>query len=310
VGLSALLLITVTTLVLTCRRQRYLAVGWFWFLGTLVPMLGLIQVGEQAMADRYAYQSFIGLFLIVSWGAAELAASWKLSRAPLAPVAVSVILALSFLTYRQVGYWHDAITLWSHALRVTPERPYFLHLELGNALDQESRFDEAIPELRAAVDPNHPEEHQLVHLGFGIYDQRHGHVQEAIAEYQTALLLSTDPETRADTYSDLGSAYRQIRNYEAARQSFAAALQIDANQSMALIGMGLLAQKRGDLSGAIRYYSVAMSHEPTDVGYILLAQVEHEAGHEAEAQAAAEKAAQLTTDLDQARQTAAALLAF
>jgi protein O-mannosyl-transferase len=309
VGLSALLLITVTVVVLTCRRQRYLAVGWFWFLGTLVPMLGLVQVGEQAMADRYAYQSFIGLFLIVSWGAAELTAAGKLSRAPLAPVAVSVVLVLSVLTYRQVGYWHDAITLWSHALQVTPERPYFLHLELGNALDQENRFDEAIPELRAAVDPNHPQEHQLIHLGFGIYDQRHGHVQEAIAEYESALRLSTDPETRADTYSDMGSAYRQIRDYEGAHRSFAAALQIDPTQSMALIGMGLLAQQRGDFSEAIGYYSLVMSREPTDVGYILLARAEHDAGHPAEAQAAAAKAAQLTTDLDQARQTAAALLA-
>jgi len=310
VGLSAVLLLAITLFVLTYRRQRYLSVGWFWFLGTLVPMLGLVQVGEQAMADRYAYQSFIGLFLMVSWGAAELTAAWKLSRAPLAPVAVSVILILSCFTYRQVGYWHDSITLWSHALAVTPDRPYFLHLELGNALDQESRFDEAIPELRAALDPNHPQEHQLVHLGFGIYDQKHGHVQEAIAEYQSALRMSTDPETRADTYSDLGSAYRQIRDYEGARQSFMAALQIDPNQSMALIGMGLLAKKRGDLSEAIRYYSMAMSREPTDVGYILLAKAEHDAGHLAEAQAAAEKATQLTTDLDQARQTAAALLAY
>jgi protein O-mannosyl-transferase len=309
VSLSALFLIAITLLVLGYRRQRYLAVGWFWFLGTLVPMLGLVQVGEQAMADRYAYQSFIGLFLIASWGMAEWTAAWKLSGAPLATVAVAVVLALSFLTYRQIHYWHDSITLWSYALRVTPERSFPIHRQLGNAFDQESRFDEAIPELLAAVDPAHPEEHELVHLGFGIYDQNHGHVQKAINEYQIALRMTTDSETRAAAYSDMGSAYRQIGEYERAGENFAAALQIDPNQSMALIGMGLLAQEKGDLAEAIRNYSLAMSREPTDVGYILLAQAEAHAGHVVEAQTAFAKAAQLTTDLNQARQTAAGLLA-
>lgn len=310
VSLSALFVLAITLAVLRYRHHRYLPVGWFWFLGALVPMLGLVQVGEQAMADRYAYQSFIGLFLIACWGLAECAAAWKLSRALLVAISLSVVLALSFLTHRQLGYWHDSVSLWSYALRVTPERPYLIHLELGNALDQESRFDEAIPELRAAIDPEHPVEDQLVHLGFGIYDQNHGHLQEAINEYQTALRMTNDPETRADAYSDLGSAYRILKDYDHERESFAAALQIDPNQSMALIGMGLLAQKNKDFSQAIKYYVQAMDHEPTDVGYILLARAEAGAGQLAEAQAAALKAKQLTSDLDQARQTAAALLAY
>ena len=312
VGFSALLLLVVTLLVLRYRRQRYLLVGWFWFLGTLVPMLGLVQVGEQAMADRYAYQSFIGLFLIATWGMVEWTAAWKLSRAPLAPVAILVLLALSVSTYRQIGYWHDGVTLWSYALRVTPARKFLIHSWLANALDEQERFDEAVPELRAALDPDrqdHQEEDQFLHLAVGIYDQKHGHVEEAIAEYQTALRMATDSQTRADAYSDLGSAYRQMRDYAQARESFAAALQIDPNQSMSLIGMGLLAQERRDLSQAISYYSLAMSHEPTDVGYLLLAQAEAQAGHSAEAQAAAARAARLTTDPDQARRAAAALLA-
>jgi len=310
VGLSAALLIAITLLVLHHRHQPYLTVGWFWFLGTLVPMLGVVQVGEQAMADRYAYQSFIGLFLMVCWGVAEWTAAEKLSPAPLVPMAVSVVVALSFLTYRQVGHWRDGITLWSYALRVTPDRPFVIHLRLSHAFDQENRFDEAIPELRAAVDPNDHAEEQYIHLGLGIYDQRRGHVQEAITEFQIALRLAADQETKADAYCDLGSAYRQIRDYEQARQSFAAALQINPNQSMALIGMGALAQGKGELSEAISYYSLAMAREPTDVGYILLAQAEARAGHTAEAQAAAAKAAQLTTDPDQARRAAAALLAY
>ncbi len=310
VGLSALLLIAITLLVLRYRHQRYLIVGWFWFLGTLVPMLGLVQVGDQAMADRYTYQSFIGLFLIVCWGLAEWTAAKKLSPALPVPLAASVVVALSFLTYRQIGYWHDGITLWSYALRVTPDRPYLIHFWLGHAYDQENRFDAAISELRAAIDPNHHAEEQYIHLSFGIYDQRHGHVPEAINEFQIALRMATDPETRADAYGDLGSAYHEVKDYERARESFSAALRIDPNQSTALIGMGLLAEKVGDFSRAIGYYSQAISHEPTDVGYILLARAEAHAGHIEEAQTAAVRAAQLTTNLDQARHTADAWLSY
>jgi Flp pilus assembly protein TadD len=309
-ALSALFVTAITLLVLRHRRHRYLPVGWFWFLGTLIPMLGLVQVGEQAMADRYAYQSFVGLFLIVSWGMAEWTASWKVSPAGVTAVALSVVLGLSYLTYRQIGYWHDSVTLWSYALRVTPENSYLIHRQLGDALDQEGRYDEALPELRAAVNPRHHAGDDLIHLGFGNYYQKHGRPQEALTEYQIALGLSTDAGAKAAAYSDMGSAYRQIGAYERARQSFVAALNLNPKDAMSLVGMGLLAQRKGDLPEAISYYSLAMAYAPTDVGYILLAQAEARAGHFPEAREAASRAAQLTTNLVQARQTVATLLSY
>jgi hypothetical protein len=307
---SGLFLIALTLLILRLHRQRYLLVGWFWFLGSLVPMLGLVQVGKQAMADRYAYQSFIGLFIMVCWGTAECVAARKLSRGPLFLVAISAVLALSFVTHRQLGYWHDGVTLWSYALQVSDERPTYVHLLLGTALDEGQRYDEAVPELRAAIDLEDPRGDDRIHLGFGISDQNHGHFQEAINEYQVAIRIATDPETRAIAYADLGSTYRQIKDYERSRESFSAALQMDPNQTAAMIGMGLLAEKTGDFSSAISYYSRAMAREPTDVGYILLAGAEARAGHAEEAEAAAIRAAQLTTDLDHARQTADLLLGY
>ena len=310
VGLSAILIAAITVLAVRYRRHGYLPVGWFWFLGTLVPMLGLVQVGEQAMADRYAYQSFVGLFLIVSWGVAEWAAAWKVSPVGVTAVAVSVVLGLSCLTFRQIGYWHDSVTLWSYALRVTPENSYLIHRQLGDALDQEGRYDEALPQLRAAVNPRHHAGDELIHLGFGNYYQKHGHLQEALGEYKIALGMGADPQTKVIAYSDMGSAYRQVGDYEKAYQSFAAALSIDPKNTLSLVGMGLLAQRKGDLAEAIGYYSLAMSYEPTDVGFILLAQAEARAGHMPEAQAAASKAAQLTTNLDKARQTASTLLSY
>ena len=311
VAVSAVLLSLITVLVLYYRRKRYLPVGWLWFLGALVPMLGLIQVGEQAMADRYAYQSFVGLFMMVCWGMAECWSAWKLPRAALAVVSIVILAALSFLTQRQIGYWHDDLTLWSYALRITPERPYVIHLELGIALDRRGLFDDAIPHLRAALEPTTDRrETPLIHIGFGLYDQKHGHISEAIQEYKTAIHSAKDPEVVVDAYGNLGSAYREIRDYENARQSFAAALRMDPNHSMSLVGMGLLEQKSGDFGQAISYYSQAMSHDPTDVGYILLAQAEYRSGRTGDGQAAMSAASKLSSDMQAAQQAAATLLAY
>ena len=112
-------LLAISGLVIVLRRLRYPLVGWLWFLGTLVPMIGLVQVNRQAMADRYAYISFIGLFILVCWGAADLAEQRHLSPVWLRSGSVAVLLLLGALTYRQVGFWSDNLTLWSHALEVT-----------------------------------------------------------------------------------------------------------------------------------------------------------------------------------------------
>src|SRR5208283_3716151 len=117
--LAILLLLTITGIVIEDRRRRYLPAGWFWFLGTLVPMLGLKQVGAQAMADRYAYLPFVGLFLMVCWSAAEWSEQRKLATAWLAVPSVIVLLVLMVVTHRQIDYWSDHVTLWSHALQVT-----------------------------------------------------------------------------------------------------------------------------------------------------------------------------------------------
>jgi len=305
---SAILLLLVTTLVIHQRRRGYLLVGWFWFLGSLVPMIGLVQVGEQAMADRYAYLPFVGLFVMACWGVSEWAESKKFPAAWLAVPALAVIATLGALTYRQIGYWRDSETLWSYALQVTSVRSYKAHFNLAVTYDAEGRYDEAVRQFREAIDPR--DDDPRIHLGLGVYDQRHGHAQEAIEEFQTVLHLSSDGAMRADAYSNLGSAYQQLHDYARAKANFAEALRLDRNRASALVGMGLLAEKSGDLEQAIAQYSRAMSVEPTAVGYVLLASVLEQAGHPAEAHAALDKARQLTTDLDQVQRTAEQLLAY
>ncbi len=116
---AVLFLLAVTGLVIARCRQRFFLVGWLWFLGTLVPMIGLVQVGRQAMADRYAYLSFVGLFLMICWGAAEWGEHLHLRPAWLRTASVVVLLALAVVAHRQIGYWSDSITLWTRTLAVT-----------------------------------------------------------------------------------------------------------------------------------------------------------------------------------------------
>ncbi len=305
---STAFLLLATALVIRYRHRSYLVTGWFWFLGSLVPMIGLVQVGEQAMADRYAYLPFVGLLVMVSWGIAEWAEARKFPALWLVVPALAVIVAFGALTYRQIGYWHDSETLWSYALRVTSVRSYKAHFNLAVTYDAEGRYDEAVQQFRQAIDPR--DDDPRIHLGLGIYDQRHGHVREAIEEFQAALRLGSDDALGADALSNLGAAYQQIHDYAHAKESFAAALRLNPNKAAAMVGMGLLAQKSGDLEQAIAEYSHAMSVEPTAVGYVLLGRALEQAGHSAEAKAAIDKARQLTSDFDQAQRTADELLAL
>ncbi len=305
---SAVFLLLATALVVRLRSHGYLVTGWFWFLGSLVPMIGLVQVGEQAMADRYAYLPFVGLFVMVCWGVGEWGEGREISAGWLAVPALAVSAALGVLTYRQIGYWRDSETLWSYALQVTSVRSYKAHFNLAVTYDAEGRYDDAVQQFRQAIDPR--DDDPRIHLGLGIYDQRHGHSREAIEEFQTVLRLSSGDAMSADALSNLGSAYQQLHDYARAKESFAAALRLDPNKAAALVGMGLLAQRGGDLEQAISQYSHAMSVEPTAVGYVLLARAQQQAGRPAAAMAAIDRAKQLTNDFDQAQQTADELLAF
>ena len=116
---SLAFLVLATVIVLTESHRQYLLVGWFWFLITLLPMIGIVQVGTQAMADRYAYLPFIGLFLIAVWSVADWAERRHISSVLRVGVALAVLIALAAVTHRQLEYWRDSVTLWTHTLEVT-----------------------------------------------------------------------------------------------------------------------------------------------------------------------------------------------
>src|SRR5262249_39979247 len=145
----AVLLAAVSAFVLRqLRRRPYLATGWFWYLGTLVPVIGLVQVGDQAMADRYTYLPLIGILIVAAWGGAELVRNGRAA----AFAAAAAVIACGVVTWFQVGYWKGSIPLFEHTLRVTGNN-YLAHACLGLALTEAGR-SEAIPHYREALKVN------------------------------------------------------------------------------------------------------------------------------------------------------------
>jgi tetratricopeptide (TPR) repeat protein len=309
VGAAVLVLILVTASVLRARGQKYLAVGWFWFLGSLLPMIGLVQVGAQAMADRYAYIPFVGLFLMVTWLAADWAKAHQLSARWLAIPAISYLLVLGTLTYRQVGYWHDIPSFWTRTLVLT-ENNYVAHDTLGEFLASQGRTEEAAAHFRAAL-AIRPDD-LPANLNLGTYEHGRGNLPAAIDRYQMVALHAGDVGLRATAYGNLGSAYRQMGESMKAKQCYEISLRLAPDRpmamAMAMIGLGLIAQKDGDLPEAIRQYSRAMAVQPTDVGYLLLARALQQQGRSDEAKAIFERVARFSPNLAEAQKTAESLL--
>jgi tetratricopeptide (TPR) repeat protein len=316
VAASALFLVAVTCAVLKYREHRYLVVGWFWYLGTMVPMIGLIQVGNQAMADRYAYLPLIGLFIMIVWAAADCASARQLSANYLATAGLVTLLALSAVTRIQLSYWHDDFSLWSHALAVT-QHNYVAENNLAIALTKQGRLDDAIILFRAAsaLEPGDA----VSQLNLGIYAQQHGDFQQAAARYANVLRLATDAQIRASAYANLGTVYFALRDYPQAQQNFDSATKLKRVFPVALLDMGLIAQKSAqkavqrtdedDWNRAAGYFAQFVALEPSDVGYLLLANALRQAGRPDDANLAYQQAQRVSNDIAVAQQRAAQLAA-
>ena len=296
VGLSALVLLIVTAFVIRFRTRRYLLVGWLCFLGTLVPVIGLVQVGEAAMADRYAYIPLIGMFVIVSFGIDDLL---NQGRRILIPAAIAVCAVLAVLTHRQIGFWKNNYTLWSHTLAVT-QNNFVAEDNLGGALILEGKEEEARPHFEAAarINPKDP----MSRSNLGTYAETHNRMRDAIALYRQAIDLTSDPTLLAQTYANMGAAQRALDEDSEAQQSYEQSLRLNPNQFNAWLGLGLLAQQQGKLGDAISDLSHSVEIQPTSEAYFQLGRMLEQVGHRAEATDAYQEALKLSPDLTPAQQ--------
>jgi len=212
-----LFLLAITWGVAEQRRRRYLLVGWLWFLGTMVPMIGLVQVGRQAMADRYAYLPLLGIFILVCWGVADGFAEKRVPAALLPVLSVVIVLSLAVMARRQIGYWADNLVLWTHTIEVTPPN-YVAEDNLGGILLKQRRGEEAIVHYRkaAAIHPTDP----ISVFNIGVYEQDHGQLREAIEHYKQAIALTTRSSLQTLALDKMGNAYSELGDPDQARQCF------------------------------------------------------------------------------------------
>ena len=305
VGLAVLVLLSISAGVLAgCRKHPYLLVGWLWYLGMLVPVIGFVQVGEQARADRYTYLPQIGLYILVAWGVAELCGALRWRRAVLGSSALATLAGLLAVAYVQTGYWKDSIALWTHTLACTSGNA-FAHYHLGSALADQAKPAEAIQQYEQALQlkPDYPEALN----NFGIALARQGKLAEAIQHYERVLQLRPGS---AGTLNNLGAALAGQGKWAEAIQRFQQALQLNPDDAEVHNNLGKALAAQGKWAEATQHYERALQVKPDDVdahynlGRALAAQ-----GKLAEAMQHYERALQLKPDYPEALNTLGIALA-
>lgn len=227
---SALFLVLLCILALRGARKRpFLLVGWFWFMGTLVPVIGLVQVGMQAMADRYTYIPLTGLFVAIVWGLSNLLErTGRIYRKLLAVGAGLVLFGLMLCTWLQLQHWRNTLTLFEHALRVTKDN-YAAHFILARAEAERGAIDKALSHYHSAVKIN-PTYVSIMHnrVGYDLAEQ--GRLEEAIAEFTGALEICPD---YAHAYNNLGVVFARKGQFQEAIRHFLKALELSSGYSKA-----------------------------------------------------------------------------
>jgi len=305
--LCALFLAAITGCVLWQRRRRYLFSGWFFFLGTLVPVIGIVQVGAHAMADRYAYIPLLGLFVMAAWLAAEAVAALRLPRPVTAAAAACLLLAAGFVTRADLWCWRDSVALFTRAHQVSPSPDSIIESELGVALFSAGLVDESLQHYRVAerLDPESARTHYDIATALLAQED----FAPAVPEFLAALRYAADDVVRVSCLNNLGSLYSRLGNTQAAWENYSAALRVDPRHATSLIGLGLILYQQGRYAEAADRFSRALAIEPTAQRWLLLAESLEAAGNPAPALAAYQKALQLNPDLAAAKERIAALSA-
>jgi tetratricopeptide (TPR) repeat protein len=253
--IAALALLSAISLAAVFLRNRapYLAVGWMWYLGTLVPVIGLVQVGLQAYADRYTYFPQIGILLAICWGTADLARSRP--RAALALAAAAAVI-LAALTSAQIGVWHDSLTLWEHALSVTGDNSTGL-TNLAETLERQGKLPKAVDAYRAARDLAPNSIQARINLGNALKNL--GKTDEAVQEFEAISKMS--PQS-IEGCTNLGNLYFEQHKLSEAAEQFEEACRRASQFSDVYLNRARVEVERGNFTLAADYYTRALDLQP------------------------------------------------
>jgi len=254
---ASLLIIFITVLVIRTGNTRpWFAVGWLWYIGTLGPVIGLLQVGSQAMADRYTYVPLIGLFIMIAWGVPERATRQRYQRVILFAITAIILSGLTVASAVQVQYWNNTVRLLEHAVNVVPDN-YSPRNNLGFALEKLGRTQEAIAHYSKALrlNPNYKEAHN--NLGLALAKQ--GNAEEAKRHYIEALRI--DPGFQ-EAHNNLGNILAARGKTDEAIQHYSEALRLDPEYKEAHHNLGVALFAQGDLKGAVKHFFEAIRIKP------------------------------------------------
>ncbi|MET0553160.1 MAG: tetratricopeptide repeat protein [Vicinamibacteria bacterium] len=257
VAAAAVLLLAVTGVLFVGReRLRPQLVGWLWYLGTLVPVIGLVQVGTQAMADRYAYVPLIGIFVAVAWTGAALVARGYFPREVAVGLAAVALVALGVATVQQTAVWHDSISLFEHTTAVEPEA-WVAHYNLGNAYDALGRHEEAVVRFRetARLRPEFARAHNNLANALDAL----GRTAEALPSYERAVQLKPD---LVEAHNNLGIAYAALGRHDAGMAALRTALQLRPDFMEAHLNLSIELRELGQLEEAKKEADIAVSLRP------------------------------------------------
>ena len=246
------LVLGISVLVWAWRRHPYLPVGWLWFFGMLVPVIGLVQTGGQAMADRHTYLPSLGVTILAIWGAYELTRGSRHQVLALSVAGGAAIVLCVALTRQQIGYWQDSEALFRHALEVTENNDMALG-NLGIALDRKGQLDEAISLFREVLRlrPDSPGAHYDLANALG----KKGQLDEAIRQYQEAIRLKPD---QADAHNNLGIALDKKGQLDEAICQYQEAIRLKPDHALAHKNLGIALGRKGQMDEAIRQFQEAL----------------------------------------------------
>jgi protein O-mannosyl-transferase len=257
VAAAGLLLLAISVAAIALRRgQPYALTGWLWFLGTLVPVVGLVQVGAQSMADRYSYVPSIGIFLVLVWGAHELTCGWRYQGIGAAAIAAATALLCAGLTWQQISYWKDGESLFRHAILVTKDN-YNAHHALGMALDRQGRVDEAIREYRESL--REKDDYAEAHNNLGVDLAQQGRLDEGMSQFLAA--LKSKPGY-ADPHNNIGTTLEKQGRFDEALAQFQAALRLRPNFPDAHYNLGVAFGRKGRSAEAASEFQRVLELKP------------------------------------------------
>ena len=289
-------------------RYPYLLTGWFWYVITIAPVIGLLQAGEQGMADRFMYVPMIGILVMVAWGVPALVERRGLPAASLAAGALAIVVACAIAARAQAAHWEDSVMLWQHAARVTPES-YIAHENLGQALRERGQLDEAKASYERALAnaPSHsPGYIAVIQNSIGMVLTRQGKTADALERFAAAVRQNPG---FAEAQSNLGNALASQGRLPEAIEHYREAVRLKPDYTEPRVGLGGALLSQRNAAAAIPHYREALRIDPAlaqahnGLGAALAME-----GHDDQAMAEYAEALRLKPDLPTAHLNIAVLL--